>query len=408
MSPRVVPCEAELVIDELDAMASGVGSLDGMRVRVPFALPGEKVRVRIWRIEAAKAQAQADLLEVLVPHPQRIAPRCSVFGQCGGCQLQSWSYLEQLNWKTKVVRDWFTPVDLGERVSPAIGSPREFGYRSKITPHYELIRPGQPFAVGFLRIGRRHDIVDAPQCPLATDGINAALPALRAAAAVAVVGRKRGASLLLREGALGVTDDPDALIRERVGEIELEFYAREFFQNNPFLLPRLVDFVIDQAASFGVPILVDTYSGSGLFALSGARRFERVLGVEVSAVAAAAAKRNAANNAIENVEFQAAPAAKLFQGIAISGDDAVVIVDPPRKGSDEVFLSQLVAFRPRGVIYVSCNPETAVRDLARLTTSGFRVRTIQPFDMFPQTRHIECVAVLERSESDAAADSPRG
>lgn len=416
----LVGSDVVLDIHALDATGAGVGSAVDpgaqsqqfrLAFRVPFALPGEQVLARIWRVHGQ--DAETDLATVTRASPSRVVPECALFGACGGCQVQHLAPAEQLAWKAALVRTAFDGAGLAPWVRECIPSPRAYGYRSKLTPHYEVPRHGQGQgqgqdqdqghnatvsapAIGFLRAGRRHAIVDVPHCPIATDGINAALPALRTAALAEAPSRRRGASLLLREGANGVTSNPDAPVVERASGLTLEFAAREFFQNNPFLLPALVEFVVDHAAATGARLLVDTYSGSGLFALAAARRFDRVVGVEVSTAAVAAARANAARNGLVNVEFLAAPAARIFASVMGQGRHAAVIVDPPRKGADASFLAQLVAFAPGTVVYVSCNPETAARDVAQLAASGFTVTTIQPFDMFPQTRHVECVTVLER------------
>ena len=399
--------EIDIEIDALDASGSGLGVHEGGPVRVPFALPGERVRAVVWRPARASAAtasgtadaapAEADLREVLRPSPERVEPACPLFGRCGGCQLQHLAYERQLAWKTHLVRDLLTAHALEIDVAPCIGSPRVLGYRSKITPHHENPRGDRPLAIGFLRAGRRHEIVDVPRCPLATDGINERLPSFRAEIAAAAAGRRRGASFLLREAAGGVTTDPDARITERVGALSLEFFAREFFQNNPFLLPRMVDAVVAAASADGARVLVDAYSGSGLFALAAAARFEQVVGVELSPGAVAAARENAARNGLPAVSFTAANAAAIFDGLPFPGADAAVIVDPPRKGCDAVFLAQLIAFAPRTIVYVSCNPKSLARDLVRLVSAGYRARALQPYDMFPQTRHVETIASLRRA-----------
>jgi tRNA/tmRNA/rRNA uracil-C5-methylase (TrmA/RlmC/RlmD family) len=385
----------ELTITRLDDDARGIGRDGETDVRVPFTLPGERVRARIWRRHAGSAEA--DLVDVLVPAPERRAAPCALFGLCGGCQLQHLPYQRQLDWKTSVVRGLAASLPRAADVAPCIGSPRELGYRSKLTPHHERPRGERPLSIGFLKVDRRHDVVDVARCPLATDGINARLPAFRAEIAAGVPGRRRGGTFLMRDAASGVTTDPDARVTERIGGLTLEFFAREFFQNNPFLLPRLVDFVIGAAAASGARTLVDTYAGSGLFALAAAPRFADVVGVEVSAGAIAAARENAARNHLTNVRFVQADAARVFAELSLPGADAAVIIDPPRKGCDEAFLAQLVAFAPAAIVYVSCNPETQVRDLARLIGAGYDLRALQPFDMFPQTRHVECVAVLHHA-----------
>jgi len=154
--------------------------------------------------------------------------------------------------------------------------------------------------------------------------------------------------------------------------------------------------VIDAAARRGASLLVDAYAGSGLFALAAASRFAEVVGVEVSPGAVGAARENAARNHITNARFVAADASRIFDELGGSGSNAAVVIDPPRKGCGEQFLAQLVAFAPATVVYVSCNPDTQMRDLVTLMNQAYEVRELQPFDMFPQTRHVECVAVLTR------------
>jgi 23S rRNA (uracil1939-C5)-methyltransferase/tRNA (uracil-5-)-methyltransferase len=147
--------------------------------------------------------------------------------------------------------------------------------------------------------------------------------------------------------------------------------------------------------------LVDAYCGSGLFALSAAPAFERVAGVEISESSVRFARENAAANQIANATFLAADAAAIFSGLDSSfvAADTVVVIDPPRKGCDENFLQQLFSFGPRAVVYVSCDPATQMRDLIHFLTAGYKLTAAQPFDLFPQTRHLECVLTLERTEN---------
>lgn len=391
-----LPVVLELGVTALESDGRGVGQAAGMTIRVPFVLPGERALVRVWR-RARTGEAEADLVELLAPAPERRAALCPLFGTCGGCQVQHLPYPNQLAWKTELLRALMAPLGLGERVADCVGSPREYGYRSKITPHHDRPRPGQPLSIGFLKVGRRSQVVDVPRCPLATDAINDRLPALRAEITAAAAGRARGATFLLRDATSGVTTDPDARVVERVGALDLEFFAREFFQNNPFLLPRLVDAAVGAAAEGGARVLVDAYSGSGLFALSAAARFTSVVGVEVSPGAVTAARANAERNGITNARFVVADAARIFAELDFPGADAAVVVDPPRKGCGPAFLEQLAAFGPRTIVYVSCNPTSLAADLAHLLRAGYVADRIQPFDMFPQTRHVETVAVLGRA-----------
>ncbi len=385
--------EIELVVDSLTNLGAGVGRVDGWVVFVPFALPGERVRARIYRND--KAYSQADLVEVLEPSPGRVEARCGLFGDCGGCQYQHLEYRLQLEWKTRQVGELLRhmagvefPV---ERCHP---SPRQWGYRSKITPHFQRPRDGRVGAIGFRGLANR--IVDVPHCPIAMDGINDALPEIRAGVAERATTYKKGGTLLLREAGGRVETDHREVVTERVGELEFHFLAGDFFQNNPYILPDFVAHVAEQAKAGGARFLVDAYCGSGLFALSLAEDFEKVAGVEVSETSCGFARGNAERNGIANASFLTASAEEIFAGINFPGAECAVVIDPPRRGCTPEFLAQLAAFGPARVVYVSCDPATQVRDLRDLCEAGYELRRVRPFDLFPNTRHLECVMTLDR------------
>ncbi len=386
----------------------------GWVVMVPFTLPGERVRVRVFRNQ--KNFSEADLVAVLTPSPHRVAATCPLFARCGGCQYQHLAYSEQLLWKQRQVTELLRHMaGIEFAVAPVVPSPRELGYRSKITPHFNPPRdPAVPPPIGFLRQGTRFDIIDVPSCPIATDAINAKLPEVRARVhARAAAGEyARASTLLLREASGQVTTDYDAIITESIATggaapLQLRFLARDFFQNNPFILPAFTGYVRAQAAASGARYLVDAYCGSGLFALTAAPSFTRVAGIELSESSIRFARENAAANHLANVTFQSGDAAQIFAGLpalatpadpgAFAAGDTAVIIDPPRKGCDENFLAQLFAYGPRAVVYVSCDPATQMRDLKAFLAAGYTLTAAQPFDLFPQTRHLECVLTLVKT-----------
>jgi len=389
--------EVELKIDHLANLGMGVGRVNGWVVMVPFVIPGELVKVRIYRNHSQFSEA--DLLEVLEPSESRVTPKCALFSLCGGCQYQHIDYDQQLKIKTQQVQELLEKNgDIQFPVSLAKSSKQVYGYRSKITPHYNRPDKNGEQPIGFLKYGRRHDIVDVKQCVIATDAINQSLPEMREKAILegGKKRRQRGGTLLLRETLEGVVNNPKAVVSEKVGALTFQFKAGEFFQNNPFILPDLVGFVQSHASENGITHLVDAYCGVGLFALSLAQAFESVVGVEISEAAIQLAKVNAQIHAIENVRFQIGKAEAIFQHIEFTGENTSVIIDPPRKGCDLVFIQQLLDYHPRKIIYVSCDPATQARDLKYFVENAYRLTEVQPFDLFPHTRHIESVAVLER------------
>lgn len=388
--------ELDLRIETLTNLGHGLGRLDGWVVMVPFALPGERVAARVHRNH--RNYSEADLLRVIEPAPARIEPRCPLFGRCGGCQYQNLRYADQLAWKRRQIEELLRHMARIEfPVDEVVPSPREFGYRSKITPHFPPPKEGRIGAIGFLEAGSRTRLVDVPRCEIAMPEINDRLATLRAEMLAEGAARYgRGATLLLRAAGGRVLTENTEIAVEEVEGIRFEFQAGDFFQNNPFILPAFVRHVASEAASGGAAHLIDAYCGSGLFALGCARHFREVVGIEISAAAAAKAAHNAAINGLTNCRFIAGSAERIFDGIGHPPEASALIVDPPRAGCGDAFLAQLFAFGPATVVYVSCNPATQMRDLGRFLEAGYELRRVRPFDLFPQTRHLECVMTLAR------------
>jgi 23S rRNA (uracil1939-C5)-methyltransferase/tRNA (uracil-5-)-methyltransferase len=388
--------EVELDIEDLTNLGQGVGRIDGWVVFVPFALPGERVRARVWRNK--KQYSEADLLEILEPSPDRIDPVCGLFGTCGGCQYQHYAYPAQLEWKRRQIEQLLRKMaDLEHPVNACLGCPdKTYHYRSKITPHFRRPPTVEGTPIGFQKADSRA-IVDVPQCPIASPAINEQLGPARKRLRDGEVTFRRGGTLLMRDSEDGVITDMKALATEKVGEYAFQFIAGEFFQNNPHMLPKMVDYALTRAAGPDVDFLVDAYCGVGVFGICGHDRFKEVSGIEVSERAVELAHSNAVQNQVGNVAFHLGSAEAIFEGLVFPPERTVVLMDPPRKGSDEDFLEQLINFRPRRIVYVSCGPDTQARDIKRLLEGAYTVSDVQPVDLFPQTRHIENIMTLERS-----------
>ena len=385
----------ELKIEALSNLGAGIAKPEGWVVFVPFALPGERIRAKVWRNETNCTHA--DLVEILEPSPDRIEPHCPHFATCGGCQYQHLPYGKQLEWKTRQVREllWHM-VGIAAEVKATIPSPKQWGYRSKITPHFQRPKPGEDFPIGFLEFNRRTRLVDVYNCPIAMDEINEVLQPIRDDVKRRAAEYKKGATLLLRATEDRVETDHRAPVSEKVGDLKFNFLAGDFFQNNPFILDSFTGHAAEQAKGPNQKYLLDAYCGSGLFGLTLAKNFEQVVGIELSETSADWARRNAKTNGIDNASFIASSAEALFADITFPPEQTSVLIDPPRKGCSVDFLHQLFDFGPSRVVYVSCNPATQMRDLKSFLEKGYKIESIQPFDLFPQTRHLECVIALSR------------
>lgn len=349
MSPGT---ELELTIEDIAFGGAGVARHEGQVVFVPFTAVGERVRARVLRRK--KNFVEADLVAVLAASPSRVEPPCPCFGRCGGCAYQHLDYAEQLRMKQTQVEQTLRRVGRLEDVPmrPIVAAPRPFGYRNRIRVH---VAGG---VAGFFA-HRAHAIVDVEQCHLAAPTVNAALEELRRAA--------------VPEG--------DYSLRASGG-------GPFFEQTNPEVTAALVA-LVHASVLRGQALLVDAYCGAGLFAHRLADLFEGVIGIEENASAVEHARRRAT----ERERYLQADVAIAIGDVLAAADAprTTVILDPPATGVAPRVIELLVAARPAEILYVSCNPATLARDLARLSPT-YRLEAVTPLDMFPQTAEIEVLA----------------
>ncbi|MDR2420407.1 MAG: class I SAM-dependent RNA methyltransferase [Puniceicoccales bacterium] len=383
----------ELSIDNVTNLGIGIGRIDTWVVMVPFVLTGERVRARIYKNH--KNYSEADLLEILESSPHRREAKCPLYGLCGGCQYQHIVYEEQLRMKQSHIREFFHRSGWTDAaVAPPLSGP-EWHYRDKLTPHFQKPTFSQ-FPIGFLKRGNRNTLVDVPHCPIATEAINAALTHARSEIYKQWSSYRHGQTLLFRDVEGKVYQDPNHIVEQDIGKYRFFFRAGSFFQNNTQVLSKMLPYVISQAAEDATDFLIDAYCGVGLFAISAASHFKKIAGIEIDEDAVALARKNAARNAIDHVQFFHGTAEAVFEQITFPADQSVVIIDPPRKGCESSFLQQLMHFHPKKIIYISCDPSTQIRDLREMYDQGYYLRSIQPVDLFPQTRHMENIVTLSR------------
>jgi tRNA/tmRNA/rRNA uracil-C5-methylase (TrmA/RlmC/RlmD family) len=363
-----------LKISDLAFGGEGVARVEDFVVFVPFVAPGEVVEAEV--IEAKKRFARARLLRVVEAAKERVQPLCRYFGECGGCQYQHLSYATQLEFKHKQIKDLFQRIGGFEPglVAPVIPCPQPYGYRNRIMIRSQWDKFKQGLNIGFIRADNRL-VVDIEECKIAEPALNEQILQVRAHPPP-----KGGLKVVLRIPPEGWHVPPDS-----------------FFQNNFFLLPKLVEVVRDRLRESGSRHLADVYCGVGFFSIEAGDLVESFVGVEYDQMAIASARRNAVARGRQNGEFVAGMAEGLLPELLtrFKAGLTTVLLDPPRKGCRPEMLELLRQVRPAQVIYVSCHPATMARDLNILCAQDvFKVAQVVPLDMFPQTAHVECVADL--------------
>lgn len=395
--------ELELEIESLTNQGEGVARVDipfhGLTnwvIFIPFTIPGEIVKARITSNK--KNCSLAEIIKVIKPSQHRVTPECKLFQKCGGCQYQHIAYQEQLSWKTRQVTELLKyNSKIIHEVKPAIASPKNYHYRSKLTPHFRKPYNGKISNIGFVSKQGGREYLDVTHCPIAVEEINQVLPDIRKKTHQLAKQYKKDTTILLRASEKGVETDPEGIICQQVGDLKFRFLASDFFQNNPSILPAFTDYAAQQARLGENTYLIDTYCGSGLFSLSLAKHFKQVAGIEISESSASWARQNASLNDIHNAEFTTASAEAIFKKINFPAEQTTVLIDPPRAGCSTEFLDQLFNYSPSRCVYISCEPSTQMRDLQKFTEAGYAIEEIQPFDLFPQTRHLECIVTLNKA-----------
>lgn len=409
---------AEKATLKLTGMAHGgeaLGRWGDRTLFVPYAIPGERVLVEI--VEEHQRYAHTRLLEVLEPSPARQTPPCPYFGAegCGGCQWQHITYPVQVSLKGRVMVDQLQRI--GKLAEPPVLEPLadDQGWEYRNHSRFRLTPAGRP---GFLSANSHH-VIPVDDClilhPLLSNllaSLELTLPELEWLELRA--GTATGDLMLVLQT---VDDEPPELavdfplsivqvrhdgavlpligldyITEVVHGREFRISATSFYQVNSAQAERLVDLVLAALELQGDEQVVDAYCGIGLFTAFLSERAARVTGIELSEEASADARYNLAGS--ENVEWLTGPV-ELLLGTVAHPVDAIVL-DPPREGLERRALDALAAHRPARIAYVSCDPATLARDTRRLTEAGYTLAWVQPVDLFPQTYHLENVALFTR------------
>jgi len=447
--PPLQPGDAVSV--RLDSLAIGgeaVGRHEGMAVFAMWGCPGDEAEVEITQV--ARRFARGVVREVVTPSADRVQPPCPHFGDCGGCQLQHISYPAQLRHKTAMVRDALARIGSLEsvEVGDMLRASHPWRYRGRVDYRAQLDADGK-VRLGFLR-HHSHDVVGLLECriqhPLAErvrraverllprfapgleerrallnvevlssfagpEGVATLVclgrppfvPPLAEALAAEVDGltgvcaaQRRGHGAVHRSPAEVVVGSKH--VEERLGAGSYRVSADSFFQTNPAQAAGVVELVREWAQADETQVVVDAYTGVGTFLLPLAEGASSAVGVEADNSALQDARSNALRWGLGNVTLQRGRVERALPRLAAKGwRPDVVVLDPPRRGCGPIVCAHVAKLTPRRIILVSCHPAMLGRDLKSLAELGYPVRRVQPVDMFPQTWHVEAVALCERA-----------
>jgi 23S rRNA (uracil1939-C5)-methyltransferase len=413
-----VETESSLMLDvEIERiLPGGVGLAHaaGKTIFVALAAPGDCLRVTIDRQQGNVSFASIE--EILKPSPVRVEPPCPYFGRCGGCDFQQMTYEAQLEAKAEMIRDCLHRIARLETPPEIVvqASPKEWRYRARAT--WQVDRDEE--RIGYYERASRR-VCDVADCAVLVPDLQGTLEQVRATPIGAFpAGLKHievvaGANSLTQgssyqsHSSVNVNESaPVSLAPEfaqfhtsevslKVGDEAYCYNAEAFFQINQDLIAPLIASAVSNA---GGDYALDLYSGVGLFTLPLARSFRRVIGVEANHVASRFARRNLQQAQLTSARVVTVSVADwLRANSARLGPIDFILLDPPRAGAESTVIRSMLDLRPAHISYVSCDPATLARDLKKLFAGGYAVDSIEAFDMFPQTHHVETVARLSRS-----------
>ena len=390
--------QVELTIEKYASDGVSIGYDDSKVIFVRYAIPGERVKVNIYK--ETKDYALAEPLEIITPSPERITPECKYFGLCGGCDYQMLQYARQLEIKTALVLEAFHKIGKLEieNLTGIVSSGQEFYYRNtetfKVNPRRQLI--------GFFRKDTKF-IVDLEECKLAMPDINQAMNYMR------TIEPYPPHNFKVRSTSLGETTvnwvDTDIYEDRPLYEditacgktIRYKISKDSFFQVNNSVIPLWLEKIVGFLDESHNERIFDLYCGIGLITLFVAPFAKETIGVEIA--------KSSVKDADHNLEINRGAGLKdanirfilgdVMQALPGLGNADVMIIDPPRRGADRPVLDLMMVMEPKKIIYSSCKPSTMARDL-QILSDKYDIKEIYLVDMFPQTHHVEMLSLLVR------------
>ncbi|MCX5821360.1 MAG: class I SAM-dependent RNA methyltransferase [Deltaproteobacteria bacterium] len=383
----------------------GVGRISDLVLFVPFTVDGDEAEVEIT--EVRRRYARGRLVRIIAPSRRRIPPVCPYYTRCGGCRMQHIAYDHQLELKRRQVEEIFKRIAGVSHppVAPPIPSPRPFGWRGKAEFHLAGGR-GAPRRTGLMALAS-HELIEVERCGIVEESINGKYHEFRKALRAGEI-RDPGERQVIWSDEPG--EPPTGIftgsgrppdVMRIVRRLCLTVPYRGFFQANIALVGELVEQVVGMCDLTGRETVIDAYGGAGLFSLFLGPRAGRLFGIEGDREAVRCAGINLIREGLPQAKFLHGDVADILRSAFAERRRTaeVIVLDPPRDGCGEEVLEGVAALHPERIVYISCNPATQARDVRLLAGRGYGLRLLRPLDMFPQTGHIEVVALLTKASA---------
>jgi len=370
-------------IIDYDHLGRGIAKINNKTVFVNNALKGEIVDIEI--IKDKKNYSEAIVKNIINKSNNRNNPACKYYKVCGGCDIMHLNYEEQLRFKQEKIKNIITKyLNKTIQINTIIPSDKQYNYRNKITLQVKNNKIG-------LFKQKTNDLIEIKNCLLVDDEINNILPTLKANNNTKQIIIRKGKNIALSKINNVNEFDTNENVSITLDNITFLVKNNSFFQINNYVTTKLFRHILEICQPIYNKKILDLYCGSGTISLFLAKHCKHITGIEINKEAIICANENKKTNKIDNATFFCQDTSKY----PIKEYFDIIIVDPPRSGLNNQIIEQIIKIKPETIIYVSCDPLTLIRDL-KILNQHYNIKHITPFDMFPNTHHIETVTLLEK------------
>lgn len=364
----------EVTIIDYDHHGRGMAKINEKIVFIPNTMIGEIVKIKITKNK--KKYMEAEVIEYIKESKTRVKGLCPYYEKCGGCDILHLPYNEQLEFKENKIKNIISRYLKEEiKINNIICSDKQFNYRNKVTLH------AKDKKIGYYE-KNTNNIIPINNCLLLDSSLNNYIKTVD----------KLKDELILRTNGKDILDNNNSFIIKNIGEYRYLISLESFFQVNDNVTFKLYEKIKQYCAATKKDNILDLYCGTGTIGIYLSKYCNSVLGIEINKQAIIDANKNKELNNINNIDFIASDVSKVINKIKFK--PSIIVVDPPRAGLDEKTIKEIIKMNPNKLVYVSCDPMTLVRDL-NILKYYFKIEELTPFDMFPNTYHVECVCILK-------------